>query len=113
MNIKEELNKIILLIDKNYFLLAHNKIEDLWREYKNDENTRNESYILKAFVNAFAFFELIKMKRYEHANKIWQLFKKYEYLIDEINSIHKIEYKKIQELIYKKQDEEKNDNIRF
>jgi len=38
---------------------------------------------------------------------------KYEYLIDELDSINNEEYKKIQELIYKKRDEEKNDNIRF
>ena len=113
MNIEEDLNEIILLIERNYFLNAHDKTEDLWRVYKNDKNTRNESFILKAFVNAFAYFELISMKRYEHANKILQIYIKYEYLINELNSINKIEYKKIQELIYKKRDEEKNDNIRF
>mgnify|MGYP005984692609 CR=1 FL=1 len=113
MNIKEDLNEIILLIDKNYFLLAHNKTEELWRKYKNDKNTRNESFILKSFVNAFAFFELITMKRYEHSNRIWQIYMKYEYLIDEIESINKVEYKKIQELIYKKRDEKQDDNIRF
>jgi hypothetical protein len=113
MNIEKELNEIILLINKNYFLIAHNTTEDLWRNYKNDENTRDESFILKAFVNAFAFFELYKMQRYEHANRIWKLFKKYEHLINELNTINKVEYIKIQELIYKKRDEIKNDNIRF
>ncbi len=107
MNIKKDLGEIILLIDKNYFLIAHDKTENLWRVYKNDKSTRTESFILKAFVNAFAFFELIKMKRYEHANNIWKLFKKYEPLIDELNSINKVEYKNIQELIYKKRDKEK------
>ena len=105
MNIKKELNKIILLIDKNYFFKAHNITEDLWRVYKNEKSTRTESFILKSFVNAFAFFELFKMQRYEHADNIWKLFKKYEYLIEELNSINKVEYKNIQELIYKKRDE--------
>lgn len=113
MNIKKELNEIIVLINKNYFLIAHDKTEDLWREYKNDERTRPESFILKAFVNAFAFFELIKIERFDHADKIWKLFKKYEYLIEELNSINKVEYKNIQELIYKKRSKIKNDNIRF
>jgi len=113
MNIKEDLKEIIILIDKNYFLIAHNKIEELWRVNKNDKDTRNESFILKAFVNAFASFELNSIKRYEHSNKIWQIYMKYEYLIDELDSINNEEYKKIQELIYKKRDEEKNDNIRF
>jgi hypothetical protein len=105
MNIKKDLKEIIHLLEKDYFLIAHNKTEDLWREYKNDKNTRNESFILKAFVNAFATFELNSMKRYEHANKIWQIYMKYEYLIDELDSINKKEYKKIEELIYKKRDE--------
>ncbi|MBU3013570.1 DUF309 domain-containing protein [Poseidonibacter lekithochrous] len=113
MNIKKELDEIILLINKNYFLIAHDKTEDLWREYKNNKNTRTESFILKAFVNAFAFFELISMQRYEHADKIWQLFKKYEPLIDELNSINILEYKNIQELIYKKRRKRKYDNTRF
>jgi hypothetical protein len=113
MNIKEDLNEIILLIDKNYFISAHDKTEELWRKYKNDKDTRKESFILKSFVNAFATFELNSMKRYEHSYKIWQIYVKYEYLIDELDSINKVEYKKIQELIYKKRDEEKNDNIRF
>ncbi|MAD42841.1 MAG: hypothetical protein CL623_10695 [Arcobacter sp.] len=113
MKIKKELNEILILINENYFLKAHDRTEDLWRIYKNDKKSRNESFILKAFVNAFAFFELIKMQRYEHADNIWKLFKKYEPLIDELNSINKIEYKKIQELIYKKREKEDNDNTRF
>lgn len=107
MNIKKDLNKIIILIEKSYFLSAHDKTEELWRKYKNDKKTRNESFILKAFVNAFAFFELYKMQRYEHANRIWKLFKKYEYLIEELDSINKVEYRNIQKLIYKRKDEDK------
>ena len=105
MNIKMELKELIVLLEKNYFINVHDKTEELWRKYKNDEKTRNESFILKAFVNAFAYFELIKMQRYEHAQKIWLLYKKYENLIDEIDSINKIEYKQIQKIIYKKREE--------
>jgi len=104
MNIKDELLELFLLLEKNNFVNAHDKCEDLWRIYKNDKNTREESFILKAFVNAIAFLELIKMQRYEHAKKIWQIFKKYENLIEEINSQNKIEYKKIQKLIYTKRE---------
>ena len=104
MNIKDELLEIFILLEKNNFVNAHDKCENLWRKYKNDTNTREESFILKAFVNAIAFLELIKMQRYGHAKKIWQIFKKYENLIEEINSQNKIEYKKIQELIYTKRE---------
>ncbi len=104
MNIKKELNGIIYLLNQNYFLKAHDKTEELWKIYKNDKSTRAESFILKAFINAFASFELNSMKRYEHANKIWEIYTKYEYLIDNLDSINKKEYKRIQELIYKKRD---------
>lgn len=105
MNIQNELNELLTLLEKDYFINAHDKCEDLWRKYKNDESTRKESFILKSFVNGIAFLELIKMDRSEHANKIWLIFKKYENLIDELYSINKLEYKKLQKLIYKKRDE--------
>ncbi len=105
MNIKNDLDELFILIQKDYFINAHDKCEDLWREYKNNLKTRDESFILKSFVNGIAFLELMKMQRDEHANKIWQIFKKYEKLIDEINSINKIEYKRLQKLIYEKRDE--------
>lgn len=105
MDIKLELEELISLFEKNYFVEAHDKTEILWRKYKNDEKTRDESYILKAFVNAFAFFELLQMQRFEHAKKIWQIYEKYENLIIEIDCINTQEYKKIKEIIYIKKEE--------
>jgi len=105
MKIKKQLEELLFLLEKSSFKKAHDKCEDLWRKYKNDENTREESYILKAFVNAFAFFELNKMQRYEHSLNIWRIFKKYENLINNLNTQNKVEYKKIQKLIYEKRKE--------
>ena len=48
------------------------------------------------------------MDRIDHSKKIWNIFKKYEYLIDELNSVNKKEYKKIQKLIYIKRDKIQN-----
>ena len=31
MKIKKELNEILILINENYFLKAHDRTEDLWR----------------------------------------------------------------------------------
>jgi len=82
MNIKKQLEELLFLLEKSSFVNAHDKCEELWRKYKNDENTREESFILKAFVNAFAFFEF-----------------------NDLETPNKTQYKKIQKLIYKKREE--------
>lgn len=104
MIIKKELDEIYLIIVNENFVKAHYKFEELWKKYKNDKTTREESFILKALVNASLSIELYKMNRIDHSKKIWSIFKKYEYLIDELNNENKKEYKKIQELIYIKKD---------
>ena len=98
MEINKDLEKII-------FLLENDKFEDLWREYKNDEISRQESFILKAFVNASVTFELYKMQRIEHSNNVWNTYKKYENLIDKLETLNTNNYKRIKEIIYKKREE--------
>ena len=104
MNIIKELEDITILLKNEDFIKSHYKFEELWKKYKNDKDTRKESFILKGFVNASASIELYQMDRIKHSQDIWNVFKKYEYLIDELNSVNKEEYKKIQELIYIKRD---------
>ena len=104
MNIIKELEDILSILEEEDFIKVHNKFEELWKKYKNDTKTREESFILKGLVNASASIELYKMSRFEHAQNVWRTFKKYEYLIDKLNSENKEEYKKIQELIYIKRD---------
>ena len=105
MDINLQLEKIILLLNKNKFVEAHDFFEELWREYKKDEATREESFILKAFVNGSVCIELYKMQRFEHSTNVWNTYKKYEYLIEEIDSLNKNNYKKIQEIIYEKREQ--------
>jgi len=104
MTIEKELDEIYLIIVSEDFVKAHYKLEELWKKYKNDKTTREESFILKALVNASLSIELYKMNRIDHSKKIWSIFKKYEYLINKLNSKNKKEYKKIQELIYRKKN---------
>ena len=104
MKIKKELDEIYLILVSEDFIKAHYKLEELWKKYKNDKTTREESFILKALINASLSIELYKMNRIEHSKKIWNVFKKYEYLIDKLNNENKKGYKKIQELIYIKKD---------
>ena len=58
MNINLQLEEIILLLNQNKFVESHDIFEELWRKYKNNESTRKESFILKAFVNERVIIEL-------------------------------------------------------
>lgn len=104
MNIKKELENIIDLFQKDEFVKCHDELEHLWREYKNDELTRQESFIVKAFTNAVVVFELENMNRIQHSINVWNTYKKYEYLIDELDSLNKKQYLELKELIYKKKN---------
>lgn len=113
MDINLTLKKIILFLENDEFVKSHDLFEELWRKYKDNEYTRKESFILKAFVNGSVTIALYKMQRYEHSLNVWNTYKKYEYLIDEIESINSENYKKIKEIIYKKREIYINDNNRF
>lgn len=104
MNLKDELDGIISnLLNKN-FIKAHDDCENLWRVYKNDTRTREESFILKAFVNGIGTLELLNMNRIEHSKNVWLTYKKYENLIDELDSCNTAQYKQIQKLILQYKD---------
>ena len=102
MNIIKEINIIIEDLINDNFIKAHDYLEELWRKYKNLKETRKESYILKGFINAIAYLELVNMNRLTHANNIWKIYKKYESLINDLESINKIKYQELKKIIYKK-----------
>lgn len=104
MNINSELEEIISLLEKENFVKSHDILEELWREYKNDEKTRPESFILKALVNGSVSIELYKMQRFDHSTNVWNTYQKYEYLIDELNTINSQKYQEIKEIIYEKRE---------
>jgi len=105
MIIIKELKEALELLNKNEFIKAHDLFEKLWRNYKDDVKTRKESFILKGFVNASISFELYNMNREQHSKNVWDTFKKYEYLIDELISANRDKYKEIKSVIYKKREE--------
>ena len=105
MNINKEFEVIIQLFKNKEYVKCHDELEHLWREYKNDEATREESFILKAFTNAVVVFELENMGREQHSKNVWNTYKKYEHLIDELDSLNKNQYIELKELIYKYKEE--------
>ena len=104
MNIVKEINIIIKDVSNENYVKAHDFLEILWRKYKNFSETREESFILKAFVNALGYLELVNMNRIAHANNVWKTYEKYERLIDELDSINKTKYLELKKTIYKKRN---------
>lgn len=104
MKLEEDLRKVIFLLLEDEFIESHDFLERLWRVYKNDEKSRKESFILKAFVNATVSFELYKMKRFEHSNNVWNTYKKYENLIETLKTKNSLNYKNIKKIIYEKRE---------
>lgn len=99
MNLEEELSKVISLLKQNQYIKAHDLCEEIWRDYKNDSKTREESFILKAFVNGIACLELLKMNRITHSENVWKTYLKYIDLIDKLDTKNKEQYKVIEKLI--------------
>lgn len=106
MNINLQLEEIIFLLKNKEFIKSHDFFEKLWKEYKNNKETREESFILKAFVNACASLELNNMQRFEHSNNVWKTYLKYEELIYKLNSQNSNNYKQIKKIIYEKRDKQ-------
>ena len=104
MDINSKLKEIILLLEEDKFVEVHYMFEDFWKEYKKHEDTREESFILKAFVNASVSFELYNMQRFENSNNVWNTYLKYENLIDNLETKNSLNYKKIKYIIYKKRE---------
>ncbi|MDZ7818651.1 MAG: DUF309 domain-containing protein [Aliarcobacter sp.] len=104
MDINLKLQEIIFLLKEERFVQVHDIFEKLWREYKNDKSTREESFILKAFVNASVSIELYKMNRFEHSINVWNTYKKYENLIETLKTKNSFNYKNIKKIIYEKRE---------
>lgn len=104
MNLKDELNGVISFLQNKQFIKAHDLCEELWRKYKNDDKTREESFILKAFVNGIAAIELLNMNRITHSQNVWITYNKYIDLINKLDTQNKEQYKIINRLICENKD---------
>ncbi|MEA1919917.1 MAG: DUF309 domain-containing protein, partial [Campylobacterota bacterium] len=87
---KEILDSYIHLIENHEFAKAHECLEENWKAFRT-QGKKDESNILKGFINAASAFELKRLGR-ESASKIWQAYLKYRVLIDEVDSLHVAQY---------------------
>lgn len=92
------------IIDEN-FVEGHELLEDIWREWKNNPKKREESFILKGFINGSTALALKVMGRDEPSKKVWQTYEKYRPLIASLPSSYTNIYKEAETLLdtkYKK-----------
>lgn len=101
----KELKEFLKVVNNNKFVEGHEVLEDKWKEWKNIPAQREESFILKGLINGSTALALKVMKREKPSQQVWDTFKKYEPLIETIDSEHTPLYKEAQKLLYVKHKE--------
>ena len=68
------------LILEHKFFEAHEVLEEFWFPRRKDKS--KEVLIVKGFINAAVSFELKKRGREENSKKVWQVYLKFNQLIE-------------------------------
>ncbi len=87
---QHNLDEFMQMLEDGAFAQAHEVLETDWKAYRS-RGDRDESNILKGFINAATAFELKRRGR-ESALRVWQTYVKYRPLIDTIDSLHVKKY---------------------
>ncbi len=87
----QPIDAFMTMLHNGEFSEAHEVLEDDWKALRS-AGKKDESNILKGFINAATAFELKRRGR-ESASRVWQTYMKYRPMIDEIESIHVKKYR--------------------
>lgn len=98
----KDIEKFLHVISTDSFVAGHEVLEDLWREWKNTPEKREESFILKALINGATALALKVMGRDEPAAQVWSTFLKYEPLIKTLTCKDTDLYTQAQKLLHVK-----------
>lgn len=98
----QDIDKFLHVVSRDEFVEGHEVLEDLWREWKNIEALRDESFILKGLINGSTALALKAMGKDEPSKRVWDTFLKYEPLINTVTSKHTPKYIQARELLYQK-----------
>jgi len=81
MELKEALEIFIRDLEEARFYDAHEDMETYWHTIrKTDHPLKN---LCKGFINGATAFELIRLKRYDAARRVWRTHQKYLPLLEE------------------------------
>ena len=88
--ILKPINDFMQMLQNGEYAQAHEVLEDDWKVLRS-EGKKDESNILKGFINAATAFELRRRGRHS-AWRVWQTYLKYRPLIDAVETLHVKQY---------------------
>ena len=97
------IDNFMTMVENGEFAEAHEVLEDDWKAFRKEGN-KDESNILKGFINGATSFELKRRGR-DNASRVWATYVKYRPLIDETDSLHVKKYEECALFLEAKYDE--------
>ncbi|MDZ7818344.1 MAG: DUF309 domain-containing protein [Aliarcobacter sp.] len=98
-NQKTAIDRFIFAIENDYFVEAHELLEDDWNFYKK-QGQKEKALMLKGLINGATALALFFIKkRPESYKKVWPAFLKYITLLDEIEIEEKEKFYKAKEIL--------------
>jgi adenylate kinase family enzyme len=79
--LREVLEDFIKALEEERFSDAHEIMEKKWKEYKKLSHPLTK--LLKGLINGATAFELVNRGNIDGANRLWEVYKKYKYLLKE------------------------------
>ena len=101
----KDLDVFMDVIAQEDFVEGHECLEERWREWKNDPEKREESFILKGLINGATALALERLGRSGPAQQVWGTFEKYRPLIRTIESPYSKRYEAAETLLDQKHKE--------
>lgn len=95
----EAMETFMRVVEAEEFVQGHEVLEDVWRAWKNNPQTREESYILKGLINGSTALALIRLGRPTSALRVWETYAKYRPLIATVPSPYTPLYLQAQALL--------------
>lgn len=95
------IDRFIHAVENGYYAEAHELLEDDWRELKKSGFLK-ESQVLKGLINgATALALFYKKKKIDGYKRVWQVFLKYEPLLDMVELDNKDRFYYARDLLVK------------
>jgi predicted metal-dependent hydrolase len=79
------IEEFILAVKEERFVEAHELLEDEWRYYKKTEE-KNKAKAIQGLINGATALALFRKNRREAYERIWKVFKKYNHLLEKLDS---------------------------
>ncbi|RXJ80735.1 DUF309 domain-containing protein [Arcobacter sp. F2176] len=75
----------IKAVKEEKFVEAHELLEEEWRYYKRIEE-KSKAKAVQGLINGATALALYRKKRVDAYKRVWEVFKKYNYLLEELDN---------------------------